>query len=183
MVELLVVLTAAVIVAGVSAGTAFALNHAAAHRQGDDAVFWYGFLGITALVCAVVWVAVAAPMWAAAAVLFTAVCTGAASWWLARGQRRRRAKLHSSLTESRWRELEKRHDGVLARWSGYELDPAQAIDYPQLSDVRVPETAAAVRAMKTAARLRNRHGDRGAYANAVVGLEEAFGRAEASAQS
>ena len=43
---------------------------------------------------------------------------------------------------------------LLARWQRYELDPALSIDYPAMSDSRQPETAALIRAMKDAERLR-----------------------------
>ncbi len=169
---------AGIAIALTALGTAVAVNAAAARQQGADAMFWYGFLGVTALIAEVVWFAVAWPSLAGVGVLFAGLCTGAAGWWLVRTQRRRRAVLRESLTDARWRELEKRHDAVLSRWTAYELDPALAIAHPELTDSRVPEVAEVIRALKRATRTRNHAGDRGAYATAVQDLETAFQKAE-----
>jgi hypothetical protein len=40
------------------------------------------------------------------------------------------------------------------RWQRYELDPGFSIDYPALTDVRLPETSALIKAMRTADQLR-----------------------------
>ena len=68
------------------------------------------------------------------------------------------------------------HDTLLARWSRYELDPACCIDYPAMTDVRLPETSALIKAMREAEQLRaERHQE---YAPAV----ERFGRALTAAE-
>ncbi len=175
---MLVLLIAGIAIALTAVGTAAAVNVAASRQHGGDAIFWYGFVGVTALIVEVVWLAVAEPWLAAVGVGIAAACTGASSWWLARNYRRRRADLRQSLTDARWRELEKRHDVVVSRWTAYELDPALAIDHPELTDARVPEVAAVIRALKRATRARNRRADRGAYAQSVEDLEVAFNTAE-----
>jgi len=68
---------------------------------------------------------------------------------------------------------------VALRWSRFELDPAAAIDFPDMSDIRVAETALLARAMAKAEALR--YGPEQAlagYREAVAALEQAYRRAE-----
>jgi hypothetical protein len=71
------------------------------------------------------------------------------------------------------------HDTLLARWSRYELDPACCIDYPAMTDVRMPETAALIRAMREAEQLRAIPHQ--GYAPAVARLSLALSAAEQAA--
>jgi hypothetical protein len=61
-------------------------------------------------------------------------------------------------------------------WSRYELDPGNAIEFPGMSDVRVPETAEFFRAMKEAQWCRLLTDTN--YPAAVERLEKAFAAAE-----
>ena len=68
------------------------------------------------------------------------------------------------------------HSMLLERWRRYELDPAYCIDYPAMTDVRLPQTAEVIKAMREAEQLRAvRHQG---YPPAV----ERFGRALAAAE-
>jgi hypothetical protein len=69
-----------------------------------------------------------------------------------------------------------RHNAVLRHWSRYELDPGMAIEFPGMSDVRVPQTAEFFRAMKEAQYCRLAPDTD--YASAVERLEKAFSAAE-----
>ena len=71
------------------------------------------------------------------------------------------------------------HDALLARWSRYELDPACCIDYPAMTDVRLPETSALIRAMREAEQLRPVPHQ--GYAPAVVRFGLALAAAERAA--
>lgn len=71
------------------------------------------------------------------------------------------------------------HEAILARWRPYELDVAKLIDYPSMSDVRVPETAAMLRAMRAADLARTAPTDE--YRDAVLTFETAFEVAEREA--
>lgn len=73
------------------------------------------------------------------------------------------------------------HEEVLTRWRVYELDIAAMIDYPSMSDVRVPETAAMVRAMRAAMDARD-GGVFEEYRAAVRQFEIAFDAAEHEAR-
>ena len=63
-------------------------------------------------------------------------------------------RLHRAATHQELEAAAARHRTVLARWQRYELDPACCIDFPAMTDVRRPETAALIKAMKEAERLR-----------------------------
>jgi hypothetical protein len=71
------------------------------------------------------------------------------------------------------------HAEIVGRWAQYELDPALAISYPELADVRRPETAAFVKVLREAETLKAL-ADPG-YPNAVARLREALDRAETAA--
>ena len=71
------------------------------------------------------------------------------------------------------------HETLLARWRHYELDPASCIDYPGMTDVRLPETSALIKAMREAEQLRaERHQG---YAPAVERFALALKAAERAA--
>lgn len=77
------------------------------------------------------------------------------------------------------------HDAVLVRWMAYETDPGKAIAHPEMSDHRVPLTAAFLRAQSDARRLRPASTDApmsppefAAYREAVRRLTRAFDAAE-----
>ncbi len=194
----LIQLLCCAVVAGVSAAVMVYALRRELHRDGGprgDALFWHGFLGLAFVLPAVIIPAVLNPM-AAAVLLLVTVTVGA---WVYRGtpwleeRRRQRSGRQADLRD--FGALATRHDAVLARWSGYELDPAKMIDYPELSDVRRTETAALIRTMRQAAILRRGIGvtggpaaDRGRtdsagadYAVAVTRLEERLADAEQAA--
>ncbi|WP_285725274.1 hypothetical protein [Psychromicrobium xiongbiense] len=85
--------------------------------------------------------------------------------------------------------LESDHDAVNARWLVYELDLTKLIDFPMMSDVREPLTAAFLRAKRVADGLRQRdseapHTERSVaeYRDAVRDFEVAFDLAEREAR-
>jgi hypothetical protein len=68
---------------------------------------------------------------------------------------------------------------LLERWRRYELDPAYCIDFPAMTDVRLPHTAAVIKAMREADQLRAA-GHQG-YVPAVERLGLALSAAEQAA--
>ena len=80
------------------------------------------------------------------------------------------------------------HDAVTARWMRYETDPALQITYPEMTDVKRPETAAYLRAAGAAVEARRQTTGRvtaaeyAAYRDAVAELERAFEAAEHAAK-
>ena len=80
------------------------------------------------------------------------------------------------------------HDAVMVRWMRYETDPALQIAYPAMTDVKLPATAAYLRASGHAAEMRRAASgkvtpaDFAAYRDAVAELERAFEAAEHAAR-
>lgn len=79
------------------------------------------------------------------------------------------------------------HDALLRRWVKYELEPAAAIDFPAMSDVRVPEISALIKALGAAAAHRNalvdpRDDGVRTYQRAVTALAGSLATAERAAQ-
>ncbi|XAS67540.1 hypothetical protein V3C33_19310 [Micrococcaceae bacterium Sec5.7] len=151
-----------------------------ADADASDPVFWDLFAGLAVVVPALVIPTLASPL-AGLVLAIIACATAVAAYlgtprvirWLDNRQRRRQALPAVEAAAATHRRL-------LAAWQRYELDPALGIDYPDMTDVRRPETAALVRAMREAATLRTAH-ETGEYPPAVARLEQALAAAESAA--
>lgn len=144
-----------------------------------DAVFWDGFAGLAIVAPAVILPALVAP-WAGLLLgVIAAGAAGASYLWTPRIFSWQAERRSTRVTAASNEAAAVRHSSALARWRRYELDPAQSIDYPAMSDPRQPETAALIRAMKAADRLRG--GTDAGYAQAVDRLEQALAEAERAA--
>ncbi|XAS64149.1 hypothetical protein ACOM2C_12835 [Pseudarthrobacter sp. So.54] len=165
------------VVCAAAASVYLVRKHLVADDGLPDAVFWDGFAGLAIVAPAVILPALAAP-WAGLLLGVLASAAAAASYvWTPRAFRNREARRLSRETAAGNEVAAARHRSALARWQRYELDPAHCIDFPAMSDPRLPETAALIRAMKAAELLRG-----GAdYAPAVARLEQALADAERSA--
>lgn len=174
------VLWGAVLVAAVAC-TAVAVRHHAGNADGDpsDPLFWDLFWGAAVILPALLIPAVASPP-AGLALAAAACVSGVAAyrsgprvlgWYSSR--RRLREERPALMAAAHL------HDAVLQRWQRYELDPALAIDFPDMSDVRRPETAEFVEAMREAEVLRTLGAP--GYLQAVDRLEVALRCAEAAA--
>ena len=156
--------------------TVNAIRKAVIHGHGvvaePDATFWNIFAGLVVIVPAVIIPALASP---AVGLLMLFLGLGAAAVSLAAGWKLEQQRQY----RSRFTDLAARHDALLARWQRYELDPAMGIDFPGMSDVNVPQTAALIRALQEAQRCRLTAGTD--YARAVEQLEAAMAEAEAAA--
>lgn len=145
-----------------------------------DAVFWDGFAGFAVIAPAVILPALVAP-WAGLLLGLAAAGAAAASYvWTPRVVGWQADRRSSRETAARNAEAAARHRTALARWQRYELDPAHTIDYPDMTDPGQPATAALIRAMKAAERLRGGT-DAAGYAPAVDRLEQALAEAEQAA--
>ena len=170
------------VLAGAVAATVFAVRrHSAPEPAGpaSDTLFWDVFMGSAVAVPAILIPTLASP-WAGVALTAVGGAAGVAAyrshprimaWQSARRQRRQEQPLYTA--------AEAEHTSLLARWSRYELDPAYCIDYPAMTDVRQPETAAVIRAMREAEQLRTI--PQQGYANAVARLRLALTEAEKAA--
>ncbi|MFP3462726.1 hypothetical protein R5O87_17945 [Arthrobacter globiformis] len=174
------VLWSAVLVAAVAC-TVFVVRHHLRTSDGDssDLLFWDLFGGAVVIAPALLIPAVASPP-AGLALAAVAGLSGIAayrsspavlSWHDARRQRR--------VDGPRCRAAAVVHEEIMGRWARYELDPALAISYPDLADVRRPETAAFVKALREAETLKTLASPE--YPHAVDRLGRALDCAETAA--
>lgn len=173
-------------------GTAWVVSRCLNSEDDRDGIFWYGFTGGFACLGAILGAMALVPEAAAVTGLGGMLGAGLAAGWVWRGAQERAVRRRRQLVDEARSALRSRHETVLQRWVSYELDPAVAIDYPDMTDLHRPETARLVRAMRRAALLREQQGSGGpteeaaegelpAYEEAVRGLETAFEAAERAA--
>ena len=177
---LVLLLCGAVLVVSVAA-TVFqvrrrSLAGAGLEPERSDQLFWDLFLGSAVALPALLIPTLSSP-WAGLFLAGAAVASGIAayrgsprlmSWLSDRRQRREYLPLYTA--------AQVEHSMLLERWRRYELDPAYCIEFPAMTDVRLPHTAAVIKAMREAEQLRAaRHQE---YPPAV----ERFGRALAAAE-
>ncbi|MFF2298931.1 hypothetical protein [Arthrobacter sp. NPDC058127] len=165
------------VIHGAPDGGRLAFQGPLGHRDRDlvkepDATFWNIFAGLVVIVPAVLIPALASPA-VGLLMLFLGLAAAVAAFAVGRKLEQIRQN-RSGFTEAA-----ARHDALLARWQRYELDPAKGIDFPGMSDVNVPQTAALVRALQEAQRCRLTAGTD--YARAVQQLDTAMAEAEAAA--
>ncbi|WP_285318915.1 hypothetical protein [Pseudarthrobacter sp. lyk4-40-TYG-27] len=179
-----VLLCGPVLVASVAA-TVFAVRRRALGPKGraaevPDQLFWDLFLGSCVALPALIIPAMVSP-WSGLVMAGAAVAAGIAAhhatprylaWHAGRREHRRQLSAHQAATA--------RHDELLLRWRRYELDPASMIDYPALTDVRLPETSALIKAMRTADQLRT--AAHATYPDAVGSLAATLAAAERAAE-
>ena len=170
---------AALVVCAVAGTVYLARKHLAADGGLPDAVFWDGFAGLAVVGPAVILPSLASP-WAGLLLGFVAAATAVgANLWTPRLFSRSELRRTARVTEAANAAAAVRHQSALARWRRYELDPAQCIDYPAMSDLHQQETATLIRAMKAAEHLRD--AAEAGYAPAVARLEQALSEAERAA--
>ena len=174
------------VLAVLTAATTVWLVHMRSSQESDqDATFWYTFAGLCVLAPLTL-----IPAWKnnLASLALLALAAGSAiamHAWLRRQRTlasaaSERAKLAATISET-----SALHNSLVARWSHYELDPAAAIDFPAMTDIRVPETSALIRAVAAAARVQfaemNTEEGAATYRCAVATLAEALVAAEQAA--
>ncbi|MDT0170257.1 hypothetical protein [Pseudarthrobacter sp. BRE9] len=156
-----------------------ALAAAGSAPLGPDQLFWDLFLGSCVAVPALLIPALVSP-WAGLVLAGAAAASGIAAyrgsprflaWRAGRREERQQFSAHQAATLQ--------HDELLRRWQRYELDPACSIDYPALADVRLPETSALIKAMRTAEQLRT--ATHKGYPDAVGTLAASLAAAERAA--
>lgn len=145
----------------------------------SDQVFWDLFLGACVSVPAFLIPTLISP-WTGLLLGGAGVAAGIAAYRATPRflhQRSRRREEHQ--LESAHEAARAQHDELIARWRRYELDPACSIDYPALTDVRLPETSALIKAMRAADQLRLE--PRQGYPDAVTRLAASLAAAERAA--
>lgn len=180
----------AVFVAAVSAATVWLAATRPRRENDPDAAFWYAFAGLCVLLPLVLIPATANK---ASSLGLLALAAGSALATHRMVHRRRLladASTRLALSADAIAAVAAKHSELLGRWSRYELDPAMAMDFPAMTDVRVPETAALIRAVSAAA-LTQRAAKQGSgaddgvaeYRHSVAELAAALETAEVSAGS
>lgn len=117
---------------------------------------------------------------------------GTSTPWLiskTRDTEKRKAEKHAFVKPSRKTRLTSANqdrEAVMLAWARYETDVALQIDFPAMTDVRKPETAALAKALR-AAEIASRHAAESIdslirYEDAVLDLEGAFKAAETAAK-
>jgi hypothetical protein len=156
-----------------------ALAEHAVQAGRSDQLFWDLFLG-SAVALPALLIPALTSAWAGLFLAGAAVASGIAAyrgtpriaaWLSARRQRREYLPLHTA--------AQAEHSVLLERWRRYELDPAYCIDYPAMTDVRLPQTAAVIKAMREAEQL-GAAGHQG-YPPAVERFSRALADAEQAA--
>ncbi|MEV4988934.1 hypothetical protein [Pseudarthrobacter sp. LMD1-1-1.1] len=178
-----VLLCGAVLVASVAA-TVFVVRRrslapAGGAPEAPDQLFWDLFLGSCVALPALLIPALVYP-WAGLVLAGAAAASGLAAyrgspkflaWRAARREYREQLSAHQAARIQ--------HDELIVRWQRYELDPGCSIDYPALTDVRLPETSALIKAMRTADQLRT--ATHKGYPDAVGSLAASLAAAERAA--
>ncbi|MDQ0102725.1 hypothetical protein J2T10_002378 [Paenarthrobacter nicotinovorans] len=161
-----------------TAATTFVLHRKLTYGRGPepDTIFWDLFAGLVVILPAVL---VPAVHWPPAGLIMVLVAIVTAGGTLA--SIHKIARIHAAEPRRRagFADDAALHAHILAQWSRYELDPAQAIDFPAMTDVRTAETAALTRAMREAEYCRVTAGTD--YRAAVERLAEALAAAELAA--
>ena len=178
-----VLLCGPVLVAGVGATVFVVRRRALAPRegaaQGTDQLFWDLFLGSCVALPALIIPALVSP-WAGLVLAGAAAASGVAAYrgtpkFLARRAARREERERVAAHQ----EARLQHEEIMLRWRRYELDPACSIDYPALTDVRLPETSALIKSMRAADQLRT--AAHKGYPDAVGSLAASLAAAERAA--
>ncbi|WP_425861431.1 hypothetical protein [Arthrobacter sp. TWP1-1] len=183
----MVFLVLAVLVTLTTVATLWLVRMRAPRENDPDSTFWYAFTGICAL-APMILIPAQHSKPSSIALLGISVAAAAASDRILRHHRTAMAVAGLQLrTTEAYAEVTAQHDSLITRWCRYELDPALSIDFPAMSDVRIPETAALIRSVTAAERLRAVTPDTddavATYQQAVDKLGLALATAEMTARS
>jgi hypothetical protein len=119
-------------------------------RGGTDTAFWYCFAGAAAAAVPLLWAYSLGPS-AGGTVLALSLLAGIPAGAHVRNTAMRRRPVHE---DPAWQPAADFHAALAARWLAYELDPALPPGAEVLTDPAAPATAAMVRALDRANRLR-----------------------------
>lgn len=145
-----------------------------------DSVFWDAFGGAVVILPAMLIPSLVSPPAGLLLLVLgaaTAVCVVLAGRQLE--VRESRQPWRQPWRQPGYADAEALHDVLVARWIRYEMDPGQSILFPAMTDVRIPQTAELIRAMRDAALCRKAPG--ADYPAAVERLGRALREAERTA--
>jgi hypothetical protein len=145
----------------------------------SDTLFWDLFMGSAVALPALLIPTVMSP-WAGAVLATLGGAAGLTAYrYSPRVMAHQELRRQRRQAEPAYKAAEALHQALLARWRSYELDPGWSIDYPAITDVRMPETSALIRAMREAERLQSVPHE--GYVPAVARLEDSLAAAERAA--
>lgn len=144
----------AVLVMVTAAATVWLVRTRAQQENDPDSGFWYAFGGLCVLLPMILIPALTNNLFSICLFALAAASAVATHTTLRRHQALAAAAMHRGRLSLALAAAAARHDALIAQWSRYELDPGAAIDFPTMTDVRIPETSALIRAVAAAARLR-----------------------------
>lgn len=183
----MVFLVLAVLVVLTTATTMWLLHMRAPRENDPDSIFWYVFAGLCVLVPLVLIQAQYNKLSSVALLSISALTATVCHTLLRRYRAASIASMAQQCARDAHAAVTAQHDFLIAQWSRYELDPALTIDFPAMTDVRVPETAQLIRSVTAAARLRTAPPDTfdavATYQQAVAGLRLALETAEQNARA
>ncbi|MGJ3190801.1 hypothetical protein FQP90_07120 [Paenarthrobacter nitroguajacolicus] len=161
-----------------TAATTFVLHRKLTYGRGPepDGLFWDVFGGSVVILPAIL---VPAVHWPPAGLIMVFVGGATVAGTLASVRKVERIHAAEPRRRAGFTDDAARHSSILEQWRRYELDPAQTIDFPAMTDVRTVETAALSRAMREAEYCKVTAGTD--YRAAVERLAEALAAAERAA--
>jgi len=161
-----------------TAATTYALHRKLIHGHGPepDGIFWDLFGGSVVILPAIL---VPSVQWAPAGLILVLVGLATVGGTLASIRKVERILAAEPRRRAGFLLDTVRHQNLIQQWQRYELDPAQTIDFPAMTDVRTAETAALTRAMREAEYCKVTAGTD--YRAAVERLAEALKAAERAA--
>lgn len=143
----------AALVIALSAATVWLTLTRPGRENDPDAGFWYAFTGL----CILAPLTLVPAMTSKASSVALLILAAGAAFATHHACRRHRiqilARRNSLQSSEAIAAISGTHEVLLRRWIHYELDPAASIEFPDMSDVRVPETSALIRAVHAAAQL------------------------------
>jgi hypothetical protein len=161
-----------------TAATTYVLHRKLTNGRGPepDGVFWDLFGGLVVIAPAIL---VPTVQWPPAGLIMLFVGLATAAGTLASIRKVERIHAAEPRRRAGFSDDVARHSNILEQWRRYELDPAQTIDFPAMTDVRAAETAALTRAMRQAEYCKVTAGTD--YRAAVEHLADALREAERAA--
>ena len=180
-------LVLAVLVIGTAAATVWLVLARAPREKDPDSTFWYAFAGLCVLVPMILIPALTNNLSSVALFALAAAATLGTHRLLRHRQTLLVAAGIRGQLDAALAATAVQHQALITQWSRYELDPGAAIDFPAMTDIRVPETSALIKAVTAAARLKpvDSQWDDGVsnYQLAVAHLAQALATAELAAGS
>lgn len=175
-------LVLAVIVTLTAATTVWLARTRAVLEKDPDSTFWYTFAGLCVLAPAILIPALASNLVSLILLFLAGSSAVATHLFLRRRQAVSVAAADLATLQCALDAASGVHQSVLDSWACYLLDPEAAAHSPAMTNIQVPQTAALIRAMSSAERLKPQGAltpdGVASYQQAVASLVQALATAE-----